>query len=60
MVNQGQVLSIHINEYFQKKAILFIFFGEIGHVRDENISFNLVFDKMFSDRIDVAFELNEK
>ena len=60
MVNQGQVLSIHINEYFQKKAILFIFFGKIGHVRDENISFNLVFDKMFSDRIDVAFELNEK
>ena len=60
MIDQGQVLSVHIYKYFQKKAILFIFFGEAGHVRDEDISFNLVFGEMLSDRIDVAFEIYEK
>ena len=57
MVNEWQILGIHIDKYFNKQSRLFLT-RLIGHISNDDISFNLVFDEMVDNRVDIGFKLD--
>ena len=59
MVDQREILGIHVNEDFKAEWDRFFLRRRVGHVGNEDISFDLMFDEVVDHGVDIGFELDE-